>query len=57
MNLLKKFWMEEDGITTIELLLILAVLIVIALLFKNTIVNWVKQVLNTIFPDPSTLTE
>lgn len=56
MNMLKKFWMEEDGITTVEILLILAVLIVIAILFRNTIINWVKNILATLFPDPSTTT-
>ena len=39
MKMLKKFWTEEDGITTIEILLILAVLIIIALLFRKTIIG------------------
>jgi len=45
------FWNEEDGIATVEILLILAVLIVIALLFRNAIINWVKQMLASIFPN------
>ncbi len=55
--MLKRFWQEEEGMGTVEILLILAVLIIIALLFKDTIVKWVKQMLAIIFPDPETVTE
>ena len=56
MNTLRQFWAEEDGIAVVEILLILAVLIVIAILFKNTIIEWVKAVLGDLFTDPGTTT-
>jgi Flp pilus assembly pilin Flp len=48
--MLKEFWQEEDGLGTVEILLILAVLIVIAILFRNTIIEWVKGILAKLFP-------
>ena len=56
MNTLKQFWAEEDGIAVVEILLILAVLIVIAILFRNTIIEWVKSILGSLFPDPGDAT-
>lgn len=57
MTLLKKFWQEEEGITTVEILLILAVLVIIAVLFRKTIVQWVENILKTILPDATKTTE
>jgi len=56
MNMLKQFWAEEDGFAVVELLLILAVLIVIAILFRNTIIEWVKGILGSLFPDSTETT-
>lgn len=56
MKMLKEFWAEEDGIATVEILLILAVLIIIAILFRKTIVKWVEDILATLFPDASDVT-
>lgn len=50
MNMLKKFWEEEEGMAVVELLLIIAVLIIIALLFKDAIVKWVTKTLENLFP-------
>lgn len=50
MNTLKEFWEEEDGgITVVEILLILAVVIVIAVLFREAIVGWVQRTIKTLF--------
>ena len=49
MKMLKEFWAEEEGIAVVEILLILAVLIVIAILFRKTIINWVEKMLDSIF--------
>lgn len=57
MSLLKKFWQEEEGITTVEILLILAVLVIIAVLFRKTIVKWVEDILKTILPSAESVTE
>lgn len=57
MTLLKKFWQEEEGITTVEILLILAVLVIIAVMFRKTIVAWVENILKTLLPDASKVNE
>lgn len=45
MNTLKKFWNNESGIGTIEILLILVVLILIAVIFGKTIVKWFNNLI------------
>ena len=50
MNMLKRFWTEEEGMAVVEILLIIAVLIIIALLFKDAIVKWVTNTLEKLFP-------
>lgn len=42
----KKFWNEEDGIGTLEILLILAVIVIIAIAFRKWIIEWVKGLFN-----------
>lgn len=39
----KKIWDEEDGIGTLEILLILAVIVIIAIAFRKWIVQWVTN--------------
>ncbi|MEO3944580.1 Flp1 family type IVb pilin [Gorillibacterium sp. CAU 1737] len=36
------FWKDEEGLGTLELLLILAVLVIIAIAFRKWIINWVN---------------
>ncbi|MDD6035295.1 MAG: Flp1 family type IVb pilin [Lachnospiraceae bacterium] len=55
--MLKRFWQEEDGMGVVEILLIIAVLIIIAILFRNVIIKWVKDVLAKLFPDPDSITD
>lgn len=45
-NRVKNFWRKEDGIGTLEVILIVAVVIIIALLFKDWIVALVQDVLD-----------
>lgn len=40
---LQRFWKEEDGIGTLEILLIIAVIVIIAIAFRKWIMKWVKQ--------------
>jgi Flp pilus assembly pilin Flp len=40
---LLQFWQEEDGIGTLEILLILAVIVIIAIAFRKWILKWVKD--------------
>lgn len=55
--MLKRYWQEEEGMGVVEILLIIAVLIIIALLFRNVIINWVKDVLAKLFPSSDVITE
>lgn len=41
----KQFWNEEDGIGTLEIVLIIAVVILIAFIFKGWIIGLVEDLL------------
>ncbi|MNF03497.1 hypothetical protein D3C80_2028310 [compost metagenome] len=41
-----RFWNNEKGLGTLEILLIAGVLIIIAVAFRKQIVAWVEKVLN-----------
>lgn len=45
-NACKKFWKDEDGLQTLEIMLIIAVIVVIALLFRDNITDWVERLLD-----------
>lgn len=38
----KQFWEEEEGLGTLEILLIIAVLIIIAIAFRKWIIQWIE---------------
>lgn len=44
------FWKDEEGMGTLEILLIIAVLVAIAVVFRKWIVSWV----NTLFDQAQT---
>lgn len=48
MKIFKDFLREEDGLGTVEIVLIIAVLVGLALIFKNAIVGFVKSILGNI---------
>lgn len=50
-SLLKSFWKEEDALGTVEMVLILAVLVSIALLFGGTVKGWVEDNLQKAMPN------
>lgn len=52
MELLKKFWEEEDGMGTVEIVMIIAVLMCIALLFRSQIIKFVQDIIGKTF-DPN----
>lgn len=54
-KLIKNFFKEEDGMGTVEIILIIAVLVGIALVFRNQIINFVNGIMSSIFPDPKKL--
>lgn len=48
MNLIKNFIKEEDGMSTVEIVIIIAVLVGIAILFRNYITDFVQYVLGMV---------
>lgn len=47
-QMLKRFLKEEDGITTVELILVLVVLIALVIIFKNQLTSLVNQIFDKI---------
>ena len=43
----KNFWKEEDGMGTVEIILIIVVLVCLVLIFKNQITEVVDSVFDT----------
>ena len=48
MNLLTRFMKEEDGLSTVEIILMLVVLISLVLIFKKEMIDIVEKVFKTI---------
>ncbi|MGO4345493.1 Flp1 family type IVb pilin [Paenibacillus sp. MCAF9] len=42
---LHSFWKEEEGLGTLEIILIIAVVIIIALLFKDWIIELIERLM------------
>ena len=51
LSLMKNFIKEEDGMGTVEIVIIVAVLGAIALIFRKAIYNFVKEIVGKIFND------
>ncbi|MCL6458217.1 MAG: hypothetical protein K6T85_09445 [Gorillibacterium sp.] len=43
----KRFWKDEAGLGTLEMLMILAVLVLIAIAFRKWIIKWVNTLFNS----------
>ncbi len=56
-NLVRSFWKEEDALGTVEMVLLLAVLVAIALIFKDAIVDWVTVTVGKVFKNADKVTE
>lgn len=48
MSELSSFWLEEDGVATVEIVLILLVLIAFVLLFKSQLTSVLKNILSKV---------
>lgn len=48
-ELFKRFWTEEDGMGTVEIVIIIAVLVAVALIFKDGITTFVKKLMEKFF--------
>lgn len=49
MKMLKDFLREEDGMGTVEIVIIIAVLVAVAIIFRNQIIGFVTTIMNNIF--------
>jgi len=47
-NKVNAFWKEEDGLGTLELILIIGVIIIIALIFKDQITALIESLLSKV---------
>lgn len=52
LNLVKGFFKDEEGMGTIEIVVIIAVLVALALLFKDRISTYANNLMNTMFSVP-----
>ena len=43
------FWREEDGMGTVEIVIIIAVLVGLALIFRDAILNFARGVMEALF--------
>ncbi len=48
-NLLTRFWKEEEGMGTVEIVIIIAVLVAVALIFRGAIVQFVQNITGKLF--------
>ncbi|TCT11650.1 putative flagellin with Flp1-like domain [Natranaerovirga pectinivora] len=48
MNLIKRFWYEEDGIGIVEIILILVILIGLVAIFRTQITDILQRAFNSI---------
>lgn len=44
---MRQWWLEEDGIGTLEVILIVAVIVIIAVAFRKWIISWVQKLFDT----------
>lgn len=57
MELLKNFYEEEEGLGTVEMVVLLAVLVSIALIFRGQVTEFVRSNLQSIFGGANTSIE
>ena len=48
MEQIRNFWMEEDAVSTVEIILILVVLIALVVIFKEQLTSLVKNILSKV---------
>ena len=48
MDIMKRFFIEEDAVSTVEIILILVVLIALVILFKDQLTSLVSSILDKV---------
>ena len=54
-DLMVRLWKEEDGMTTVEIVIVVAVLVAVALIFRGGITGFIKNLMDKFFTDPGDL--
>ena len=54
MKSIHEFWNEEEGMGTVEMVLIIAALVAIALLFRKAIIDFITTALGNVFGSDTT---
>ncbi len=52
-DLIRRFIREEDGLGTVEIVVLIAVLVGIALIFRDAIIKFVTGIMKSVFADDS----
>ncbi|HOJ09797.1 MAG TPA: Flp1 family type IVb pilin [Clostridiales bacterium] len=56
-ELMKRFMKDEDGVGTVEIVVIIAVLVGIALIFRDAIIKFAVKVMKSVFGDDSIIND
>ncbi len=48
-EMLRRFWKEEDGFGTVELVILIGILVAVALIFREAIIKFVKDLMSKFF--------
>jgi len=56
-NMVKNFLKEEDGLGTVEIVVLIAVLVGIALIFRDAIITFVTNIMKSVFADESIIND
>ena len=48
-DMMKRFWNEEEGFGTVELVILIGVLVAIALIFRKAVISFVNGLINKFF--------
>lgn len=49
MEMLRKFYEEEDGLGTVEMVMLIAALMAVALVFKDKVLEFVNHMMEQVF--------
>jgi hypothetical protein len=55
LNYLRKLFKEQKGMGTVEVIIIIAVLVGVALLFRKQLIGFVNGIIVNLFPSPDNL--
>ena len=56
-NILKRMWDGEEGMGTVEIVIIVAVLVGLALIFRDSILEFAKSVMEVLFGNEKIMTD